>query len=168
MGFTLLEMLVVLTVLALASGLTALALRDGASQRLEQEGVRLAALLEAARLESRTTGRTISWSVASPMRPSPAGQAADFQFGDGAPMATATAARPATHSAVNPPDPLQRLPRRWLHEGTQAEVIGARVVVLGPDPILPPQRIRLRLGREAVVIGTDGLGPFRLESGAPP
>ena len=60
-GFTILELLVVITIIALATGMTMLALRDGQQQRLEQEAVRLAALLEAARMESRASGRPVMW-----------------------------------------------------------------------------------------------------------
>jgi len=45
-GFTLVELLVVLLLIALASGLAGLALRDGREDQLEREAQRLAALLE--------------------------------------------------------------------------------------------------------------------------
>lgn len=139
-GFTLLELLVVVTLIALTASLAALALRDASRQSLEQEGVRLAAVLEAARMESRATGRAVIWQ---PQR--------GFSAADGRTL----------HGAA-------RWPRGWLHEGTRAEVLGAAAVVLGPDPILPPQRIRLALGERSLVVVTDGLGPFRIEEGRAP
>ena len=51
-GFTLLELLVVVSIMALATAGAALALRDSAHTQLEREGERLAALLEAAVLEA--------------------------------------------------------------------------------------------------------------------
>jgi general secretion pathway protein H len=45
-GFTLVELLVVVALIAIASGLASLALRDPAASQLEQEASRLAALLE--------------------------------------------------------------------------------------------------------------------------
>ncbi|MFM8796018.1 MAG: type II secretion system protein GspH, partial [Betaproteobacteria bacterium] len=54
-------------------------------------------------------------------------------------------------------------PTQWLHPGVQAEVIGAPRLVLGPEPLLPPQRVRLRLAGQELVLASDGLGGFRLE-----
>jgi general secretion pathway protein H len=33
-------------------------------------------------------------------------------------------------------------------------------MLLGPEPLIGPQRITLRLGEQHVVIATDGLAPF--------
>ena len=147
-GFTILELLVVITIIALATGMTMLALRDGQQQRLEQEAVRLAALLEAARMESRASGRPVMWRPLGPsdLQRSPqgaTGEPEDFRF-DGL-----TGSRPGVG-------------RRWLHDGTQADVLGAPGVVLGPDPILPPQRVRIRRGEQQLLVVTDGLTPFRV------
>jgi general secretion pathway protein H len=52
------------------------------------------------------------------------------------------------------------LPTRWLAEEVSAEVIGARALVLGPEPLIGPQRIVLRLGERNLTLATDGIGPF--------
>ena len=39
-------------------------------------------------------------------------------------------------------------------------VPGARAVVLGPEPLIGPQRIVLRLDDQRLVLETDGIGPF--------
>jgi general secretion pathway protein H len=52
------------------------------------------------------------------------------------------------------------LPTQWLAEGVSAEVIGARALVLGPEPLIGPQRIVLRLGERNLTLATDGIGPF--------
>jgi general secretion pathway protein H len=54
------------------------------------------------------------------------------------------------------------MPSQWLAPGVYADVIGARVVVLGPEPIIGPQRILLRLDAQRLVLSTDGLGPFAI------
>lgn len=152
-GFTLLELLIVVAVIALASGLSILALRDPASQRLEQEAARLAALLDAARLESRTSGQAVSWQpIATPQ--------ADFRFEPPLAVMGATT-NPGGNTAARSVD---AWPSRWLHPGVQAEVIGAPRLVLGPEPLLPPQRVRLRLAGQEVVLASDGLGGFRVEN----
>ena len=51
----------VIALVAIASGLVSLALRDPNANRLDQEGARLAALLESARAEARASGLAVRW-----------------------------------------------------------------------------------------------------------
>jgi general secretion pathway protein H len=60
-GFTILELLVVITIIALGTAGVAFAMRDSADTQLEREGQRLAALLESARAQSRSTGVPVTW-----------------------------------------------------------------------------------------------------------
>lgn len=136
-GFSLIELLIVVALIAIASGVASLALRDPASSRLEREGTRLAALLESARAEARASGLPVSWTP----RRLP-GDEHDFRF-------------------IGLPD-ASNMPSRWLDPGLSAEVIGASAAVLGPEPIIGAQRIVLRLGDQRVTLVTDGLGPFAL------
>lgn len=62
-GFTLLELMVVVAIIALASAGVALALRDPSQALLEREAVRLAALLESARAQSRASGAVVTWQA---------------------------------------------------------------------------------------------------------
>jgi general secretion pathway protein H len=64
-GFTLLELMVVVAIVAIASAGVALVLRDATGASLEREGQRLGALLESARAKSRLTGTPVRW-VADP------------------------------------------------------------------------------------------------------
>jgi general secretion pathway protein H len=60
------------------------------------------------------------------------------------------------------------LPGRWLSKGVSVEIVGARAVTLGPEPVLPAQRVVLRLDDRRVVLASDGLAPFApVESGTP-
>ena len=138
-GLTLLELLIVVAIVALSAGLVTLALRDPDAGRLDEEAERLAALLEMARAESRVTGTPVRWVPRA---------GADFDFvGIGAARA---------------------LPTRWLDDGTRARIDdGGAFVTLGPQAILPPQRIVLSLGAHRVDVATDGLAPFAIAS-APP
>ena len=151
-GFTLIELLIVLVLVAVGASVVSLALRDTASARLEEEGARLAALLESARAESRAAGLAVQW------RPGPPDAAADAAEGDG-------------FRFIGLPASLA-LPQRWLEPRTTAEVVGAAGLVLGPDAILPPQRVVLSLDDRRLTIGSDGLGPFEIlpapEPGAGP
>ena len=60
-GFTLLELLVVISIIAIASAGVAFALRDAGGDPLEREAQRLAALLESARARSRLSGQPVRW-----------------------------------------------------------------------------------------------------------
>jgi len=60
-GFTLLELLVVVAIIAIASAGVAFALRDAGGAPLEREAQRLAALLETARARSRMSGQPVRW-----------------------------------------------------------------------------------------------------------
>lgn len=155
-GFTLLELIIVIAIIALASAVASVAMSDPAATRLEREGQRLALLLEAGRAQSRALGVPIRWE---PGAGPPGGGAArpgeridpdaDFRF-TGAPDLGRDAA----------------LPTRFLE--SQAE--GARVsielanrpegIVLGPEPLIGAQRIVLRLNDHRLILASDGLGPF--------
>lgn len=139
-GFTLIELMVVIAIIALAAGVASLALRDPADTQLEREAARLSALLEAARAEARTLGLPVAWV--------PASEAAER---DGQ----------APFRFVGLP-PSSVLPTRWLQAGVSAEVQGAPSVVLGPEPLIGAQRIVLRLDRQSLALATDGLGPFQV------
>jgi general secretion pathway protein H len=60
-GFTLLELLLVVAIIAVASAGVSFALRDSAQTQLEREAVRLAALLESARTRSMASGVPVRW-----------------------------------------------------------------------------------------------------------
>ena len=60
-GFTLLELLLVVAIIAVASTGVSFALRDSAQTQLEREAVRLAALLESARSRSMASGSPVRW-----------------------------------------------------------------------------------------------------------
>ena len=143
-GFTLIELLLVMALIAMASGLATLALRDPAESRLEREGARLAALLESARAEARAAGLGVVWQPLAAGTPMAAGTAgppgADFLF-VGLPAGVA-------------------LPTRWLQPGVVAEVVGARTLVLGPEPLIGAQRVVLRIDDRQLALATDGLAPF--------
>jgi general secretion pathway protein H len=60
-GFTLLELMVVVAMIALVGAGVAFALRDTSANQLERDGERLAALLEVNRSLSRASGVPIFW-----------------------------------------------------------------------------------------------------------
>jgi general secretion pathway protein H len=134
--------MIVLALIAIASGLVSLSLRDPSASQLDHEAARLASLLESARAESRASGVAVRLELASLEGGPP------FRF-------------------VGLP-PGVSLPDRWLDDGVRAEVPGARALFLGPEPLIGAQRIVLRLNGRSLVLATDGLAPFApLASPAP-
>lgn len=140
-GFTLVELLLVLLIIALASGLVSLSLRDGDQVALEREAQRLAALLEAGRAEARATGVAVRFELrnagAQPGSTEPA--EAGFRF-VGLPAGS--------------------LPDRWLDPAVQASITNATALRLGPEPLIGAQRISLSLNGRSLALATDGLAPF--------
>ena len=133
-GFTLLELLVVLLIIALGSAGVALSLRMSPEQHLEQEAQRLVYWLELARQQSSTQGQRIQW-VANE-------RGYSFVF--------------------NGPSTLPKDTIPWL--GTTTQVISnTNTLVLGPEPILSPQFIELGSKENATLhlkVGTRGVEPF--------
>lgn len=150
-GFTLIELLLVAALIAVASAVATLALRDPAASRLEQEAARLAALLETARGEARALGLPVTWRPvpkdAADVPGMAGGEGADFRF------------------IGLPPD--STLPSRWLDREVTAEIVGAPALVLGPEPIIGAQRLTLSLDARRITLATDGLGPFAVVDDAP-
>jgi general secretion pathway protein H len=129
-GFTLLELLVVVAIMALATAGVGLALRDSSQTQLEREAQRLSALLESARAQSRMTAAPVRW----------ASTAAGFRF-DGA----------------NGTDlPTQWLGDDVAVEQPASLTLGPEPII-GPQSIRLMSR---RHPEHSLVIATDGVGPF--------
>ena len=134
-GFTLIELMVVMAIVAIGAALASLALPDSDSRTLAREGERLAALLESARAQSRAAGVPVRWRTT----------ASGFVF-DGLPASAAP------------------LPTHWLDAQTAAlgnaplmlgpdPIIAAQAVVLH----------RAGTSQPLLRVATDGLRPFSVE-----
>jgi general secretion pathway protein H len=135
-GFTLIELMVVVAIMAIVTAGVGLALRDSSETQLEREAQRLAALLESARAQSRISGNPVRW------RPTSTG----FVIEGLAPSAPTTP---------------------WLD--ANIHVPERRAIVLGPEPIIPAQRIRLVSTLDpsrSLTLATDGVKPFAVRSDA--
>lgn len=143
-GFTLLELILVVSIMALATAGVSLALRDGGDTLLEREAVRLAALLESGRAQSRATGVPVRWRAIGP----------GFVF-EGLPGGQLAG---GTSGQSN---------NQWLDAGTQ--VVGPNTLVLGPEPLIAPQAVVLSnqgFPGRSLRVASDGLRPFEV-SGTP-
>lgn len=144
-GFTLLELLVVISIVALATAGATLALRDGQATQLEREALRLSAMLEAARAQSRTSGVPVIWRMRSE----------GFEF--------TSAAAPARDDRPKASSSEIWGARDWLDPETRAQVrmpAGAQNLVLGPEPLIAAQQLVLMQGDRRLVLTTDGIAPF--------
>jgi len=149
-GFTLLELLVVLAIVAIASAGVGFAIPDPIQTQLEREALRLTALFESARARSQVSGVAVYWH----------GTAQGFVW-NGLPHAEKAD---------------DELPRNWLSTDTVAHVAQRTTatrpalsaspsdsLLLGPEPVIGPQSVtitsRSQPGR-SLSIGTDGIRPF--------
>jgi general secretion pathway protein H len=142
-GFTLLELLVVLAIVAMVTASVSLAMRDSSQVLLERDAQRLAALLESARARSRVTGVPVRWHAS----------ATGFTF-DG--LASSEL-------------PEQWLDQDTAVAGDSAAV-GAVTLSLGPEPIIGPQELVLISSSQpgkSVRLATDGVRPFAVQAAQP-
>jgi general secretion pathway protein H len=146
-GFTLLELLVVVSIVALATAGVSLSLRDASATQLEREAQRLVALLESARAQSRTRGVPVFW------QPGERGFELDGQFRPWLAAGTVVGARQAgaSTSAAAP----------TAMATTSGEPLR---VALGPEPLMAPQQLSLSLQGRTLWLVTDGLRPFAVSS----
>jgi len=134
-GFTLLELLIVLLIMALGSAGVALSLRQTPQEALEREAQRLIYWLEVARIQACVQGQRVQW-VASPQ---------SYSF------------------LVNGPSSLPKN-IAWLQSTTQV-TSSIQTLLLGPEPILSPQSIELGMQEPSSIrikIGTNGIEPFAI------
>lgn len=134
-GFTLLELLVVVAIIAIASAGVSFALRDSQATQLEREAQRLAALLESARAQSRSSGVPVRWYPVE----------GGFRF-DGVPPNALPDKWLSDTTQVRGPAALSLGPE---------PIIGKQEVVL-ESPALPGRSLR---------VATDGLRPFAVATG---
>ncbi len=148
-GFTLIELMVVITLIAIATAGVSFAIRDSQSSLLDREADRLSTLLETARVQSRSSGVAIAWLAV------PEGfvlmPAQSIQRGG---------ALQINASMLSP----------WLAPDMNAQILDAAsrsplpMLVLGAEPMITPATVVLSLGQRSLRVSTDGLRPFTVSS----
>ncbi len=143
-GFTLLEVLVVVVIVALLVSVVAVRLAPDARQSLREEAARLAAVLAHARDEAIVTGAPLAWQSAG----------TGYRF-----------VRRAADRSWQPVDRDPALRERELAPGVGLAAIettvradgAAPVIVLAPTGLSEPYRITLALGPHRVRVSSDGV-----------
>lgn len=144
-GFTLLELLLVVAIIAMSTAGVSLALRDVGQTQLEREGLRLAAMLDSARARSRASGVPVYWRA----------DATGFAFIGLPQPAPAEGEPPAVSASEFAPA------MRWLADGVT--VSAGNTITLGPEPVIAPQDIVLAQGDQRIHVRTDGLRAFQVQ-----
>lgn len=146
-GFTLLELLVVVALIAVATAGVSLSLRDSAHSALQRDAERLAVLLETGRAQARANGLPVVWRT----QDNTPNMVQSFVF-----------------EGLPPPG----LPQNWLADSTRATPGSA--ITLGPEPLIEPQVVALSAPQspgQTLWVVTDGLRPFKVQTSreqAPP
>jgi len=141
-GFTLLELLVVVSIIAIASAGVSFAIRDSSETKLENEAVRLAALLDTARAQSRLTGTAVVWRV------TPEG----FTF-DG--LAARSLPERWLEVGISVTSPRAKETQTTFP-----------VLLLGPEPVIGPQEVVIASANNPAIryrVSTNGLEAFGVQ-----
>jgi general secretion pathway protein H len=141
-GFTLLELLVVMALMALAMAGVSLSLRDSADSALQRDAERLSALLETGRAQARANGLPVVWRAQGAAQVN--GQGPAFVF-----------------EGLPPPG----LPSQWLSDTTRTAP--GQSLILGPEPLIGPQALAISSSERPdnrLWVVTDGLRPFRVQN----
>ena len=142
-GFTLLELLVVVAIVAVVSAGVGFAMRDSSQVQLDREAERLAALLESARARSQVSGVAVRWRATD----------TGFRF-DG------------LSSTELPQQWLDADTRASIQGGRD----DTATLLLGPEPIIGPQTVVLVSRSQPdrrVRLASDGVRPFTIQLAAP-
>jgi general secretion pathway protein H len=165
-GFTLVELLVVLLIIAIGTAGATLAFRGNEDATLERQAQRLAAVLDAARAQSRSSGvEWVWWAQEQGFAAMPA------------PQADKRAQKKQERSLLDADAPSvgDTDLMAWDTPGIQAQITSPispantsgdntfTRLSLGPEPLLPPLEITLRLQERSLRVVTDGLRPFTVE-----
>lgn len=137
-GYTLLELLVVITIIGIAAGVLTLSVRGNESRQLTEEGDRLAALFRMAQSEARVSGRAILWQA----------DLAAYRFRSLGPDAPPIA------------EELTR-ERRWRLDVRR---VARSELVFGREPVREPEVVEIATAGPVLRLSLDALGNTRVST----
>ena len=151
-GFTLIELMVVIAMIAIATAGVTFAFRDNESSLLDKEADRLSNVLEAVRVQSRSSGVAMVWlPLANGFVVLP----------EAALAGPSVQISPLSINAWLAPAMSARIVDGATNEQSRAQPPRLR---LGAEPMLAPSAVVLRLGERQLQVATDGLRPFSVQS----
>lgn len=144
-GFTLIELMVVLVIIGIASAAISLSIKPDPLHLLRKDAERLSQLLQVAQAEAHADGRPITWR----------GDAKGFRFSrqtdDGQGIET-----------FKHDDQLR--PRLWDSTSMQISIEPRQTLVLNAEWINPPLRVVLSDGQHSLSLQRDAAGLMRVVS----
>lgn len=142
-GFTLIELMVVLVIIGIASAAVGLSIRPDPLQSLRKDAERLAQLLQVAQAEARADGRPITWRANAKgfafSRPEDGGPGVDEFRNDS-----------------------QLRPRTWETPSVQVSIEPNQRLVLNAEWISPPLRVQLSDGQHRLSVERTAAGQVRV------
>ena len=143
-GFTLIELMVVLVIIGIASAAISLSIKPDPLQLLRKDAERVAQLLQVAQAEARADGRPIVW----------VSDAKGFRF-----SRRSDSGKGFDHFAQDP----QLRPRAWQSPKMEVRVEPKQRVVLNAEWINPPLQLTLSDGLNRLSVLRDGSGRISLQ-----
>ncbi|MBK5529878.1 type II secretion system minor pseudopilin GspH [Pseudomonas sp. TH06] len=143
-GFTLIELMVVLVIIGIASAAISLSIKPDPLQLLRKDAERVAQLLQVAQAEARADGRPIVW----------VSDAKGFRF-----SRRSDSGKGFDHFAGDP----QLRPRAWQSPKMEVRVEPKQKVVLNAEWINPPLQLTLSDGLNRLSVLRDGAGRISLQ-----
>jgi general secretion pathway protein H len=143
-GFTLIELMVVLVIIGIASAAISLSIRPDPLQLLRKDAERVAQLLQVAQAEARADGRPIVWVA----------DAKGFRFGRRGEGGV------GFESLM---EDAQLRPRAWHSPKVEVRVEPRQTVVLNAEWINPPLRLILSDGANRLSVLRDGSGRISIQ-----
>lgn len=143
-GFTLIELMVVLVIIGIASAAISLSIKPDPAQLLRKDAERVAQLLQLAQAEARGDGRPIVW----------VSDAKGFRF-----SRRNDNGRGFEHFK----DDAQLRPRAWQSPKVEVRVEPKQRVVLNAEWINPPLQVTLSDGLNRLSVLRDGSGRISLQ-----
>lgn len=143
-GFTLIELMVVLVIIGIASAAVSLSIKPDPLKLLREDAARLAQLLQLAQAEARSDGRPITWRW----------DAKGFAF-------TRRNDRGAGLDRFK--DDPQLRPRRWQSPSMEIRVEPRQRVVLNAEWLGEPLQIRLSDGQNSLTVQRSAAGRVQVQ-----
>jgi len=154
-GFTLIELMVVIAIIAIATAGVSLAAFPRADQPLARDARRLAQLFELAQAEARAGGRPILWQA----------DETGYRFTRRPAWTPRNAQAAVTESpqADEFRDDESLRPRKWEAGRVQASVEPAQGATFTSEWIAPPMRVELRDDFQRIAVMRDAAGRYAVQ-----